>query len=118
MPGRVKLAGVPEDAVALRSDTAPVTSIDLAPTAKDLEMAARRDKFAPVTGLSAMLGIKPPPSRGSAPRRVGAVFPSGAEADVPAWESVAGGGYVTHFRITSTGAKGIRAKLIDRKSVG
>ena len=112
MPGRVKLAGVPEDAVTLRSDTAPVTRIDLALTAKDLEMAARRDKFAPVTGLSALLGIKPPPIRGSAPRRVGAVFPTGIEAIVPAWELVADGGYVTQFRITSAGAKGIRAKLI------
>lgn len=113
MPGRVKLSGVPDEKVTLRSGTAPVTSLDLAPTAKQLEMAAASSKYAqPKTaGLAAVLGIKAPPVRGAAPRRVGPVFPSGADARVAAWESVKGG-QVTHFRITSSGAKGIRAKLV------
>ncbi|MCY7386786.1 MAG: S1 family peptidase [Burkholderiales bacterium] len=112
MASRVKLSGVPDEKVSLRSNTAPVTRIDLAPSASQLEIAARSDKFAPVPGLAALLGIKPPPVRGSAPMRVGSMFPSGVEATVAKWEPIASGGFVTHFRITSAGAKGIRAKLL------
>lgn len=114
MPGRVKLSGVPDERVTLRSSTAPITSIDLAPSAKQLAIAAENSKFAQpkVTGLSAMLGIKTPPVRGSAPRRVGSVFPSGVEASVAKWQQVNEGGYATHFRVTSAGAAGIRTKIM------
>ncbi len=113
MPSRVKLSDVPVDAVTLRSSTAPVTSIELAPSAKQLEMAAQSSKFAQakVKGLSALLGIKSPSVQGSAPRRVGSVLPIGADASAAQWEAVADGGRVTHFRITSAGAIGIRVRL-------
>ena len=112
MPGRVKLSGVPEEKVTLRSRSAPVTRIDISPSAAQLAQAAQRSKHAPVAGVAAILGIKSSPERGAAPRRVGSVFPSGVEASVGDWEALATGGNVTHFRITSAGAKGIRAKLI------
>ena len=114
MPGRVTLSGVPVEKVTLRSRTAPVISIDLAPSARRLELAAKSSKFAQpqASGLAAILGIKSPPVRGSAPRRVGSVLPSGVDASVAQWEPVSGGGRATHFRITSAGAKGIRAKLV------
>ncbi len=114
MPSRAILSGVPDERVTLRSTTAPVTSIGIAPTLMQLETAAASSKYATpkVTGMAAILGIKPTPERGSAPERVGSSFPSGAEASVARWEAVAGGGAVTHFHITSLGAKGIRAKLV------
>ena len=111
MPSRVMLSGVPDEMVTLRSSTAPVTRIDLAPSLSQLQTAAAGSKFAPVTGLAAIFGINSP-HRGSAPRRVGSVLPSGAETTSVQWEAVGEGGHVTHFRITSTGAKGIRAKLM------
>ena len=113
MQSRVKLSSVPEERVGLRSSSAPVTEIALAPTAKDFETAAANSKYAQpkASGLSAMLGIKVPPVRGAAPLPLGWVLPSGAEASLAQWEPVAGGGQVTHFRVTSVGAKGIRAKL-------
>ena len=114
MPSRVSLSGVPEERVTLRSISAPVTSIAIAPSVKQLEMAAETSKYAQPkeTGLAAILGIKSPAVRGSSPLRIASVFPSGAEASAVKWESVGGGGYVTHFRITSVGAAGIRAKLL------
>ncbi|MEO8385931.1 MAG: hypothetical protein ABI583_11860, partial [Betaproteobacteria bacterium] len=59
-----------------------------------------------------IFGLKQPPVRGSAPRRVGSVFPSGAEATIVKWQTLPAGGFVTHLRIASTGATGIRAKLL------
>ena len=114
MPSRVTLSGVPEEKVTLRSSTAPVTSISLAPTANELGIAALGNRFqqSGVTGMAGILGLKSPPVRGLAPRRVGAVFPGGVDANVTQWEAVRGGGRLTHFRITSAGAKGIRAKLV------
>ncbi len=114
MPSRVSLSGVPEERVTLRSTSAPVTSIAIAPSVKQLEMAAETSKYAQPkeTGLAAILGIKSPAVRGSSPLRIASVFPSGAEASAVKWVSVGGGGYVTHFRITSVAAKGIRAKLL------
>jgi len=112
MPSRVKLGGVPEDSVSLRSTTAPQTSIDLLPTASDLALAAQRSKFAPASALATILGINQQPARGSAPRRVGSVFPSGADATVVKWQPLPEGGFVTHFRISSLGAMGIRARLL------
>ena len=114
MPSRVMLSGVREEKVGLRLIDAPVTSIALATSAKQLAAAASNSKTAQPkeTGLAAILGIKSPPVRGSAPLRVGSVFPSGIDASAPQWVPVSGGGQVTHFRITSTGAKGIRAKLV------
>ena len=44
MSSRVKLGSVPEESVSLRSTTAPQTSVDLAPTAADLALAAQRDR--------------------------------------------------------------------------
>ena len=113
MPSRVTLSGVPEERVTLRSISAPVTSIAIAPSAKQLEIAAQSGKYAQPkeAGLAAILGIKSPAVRGSSPLRIASVFPSGAEARVVNWEAV-GGGYVTQFRITSVGAAGIRAKLL------
>ena len=112
MPGRVKLSGVPDEKVTLRSRSAPVTRIDISPSAAQLAQAAQRSKHAPVAGVAAIDGIKSPPVRGASPRRVGSVFASGVEARVGDWQALATGGNVTHFRITSAGAKGIRAKLI------
>ena len=114
MPGRVMLSGVPEEKAGLRSSVAPVTGIALAPNATQLAAAAGSSKYVQPkeTGLAAILGIKSPPVRGAAPLRVGSVFPSGVDASVPQWVPVSGGGQVTHFRITSVEAKGIRAKLV------
>ena len=112
MPSRVKLSGVPEDNVTLRSITAPQTNIELVPTAADLALAAQRSKFAPASALATSLGIKQQPVRGSAPRRVGSVFPSGVDSTVVKWQPLPEGGYVTHLRISSRGAMGIRARLL------
>ncbi len=113
MPSRATLSGVPEERITLRSISAPVTTIEIAPSAKQLATALLSSKYAQPkeTGLAAILGIKSPAVRGSSPLRIASVFPSGADASAVKWESV-GGGYVTHFRITSAGAKGIRAKLL------
>ena len=112
MSSRVKLGSVPEESVSLRSTTAPQTSVDLAPTAADLALAAQRSKFAPASTLATIFGIKQTPVRGSAPLRVGSVFPSGAEATLVKWQALPEGGFVTHLRITSAGAMGIRARLL------
>ncbi len=114
MSSRVKLGSVPEESVSLRSTNAPLTSIDLAPTASDLALAAKRSKFAPAPAstLATIFGIKQPSVRGSAPHRVGSVFPSGVEATVVKWQALPEGGFVTHLRITSAGAMGIRARLL------
>ena len=113
MQSRVKLSSVPEERVTLRSSSAPVTEISIAPTAKQLAVAAANSKYAQpkATGLSEILGIKAPPARGALPVRVASLFPSGTDASLALWVAVDGGGYATHFRITSTGALGIRARL-------
>ena len=71
MPSRVMLSGVPEEKVGLRLIDAPVTSIALATSAKQLAAAASNSKYAQPkeTGLAAILGIKSPPARGSADRK-------------------------------------------------
>ena len=111
MRSRMKLSGVPDEAVTLRSRTAPLTRVDLAPSAAQLDMAAQSDKFATASGLSVLLGVKAPSALGSQPVRVGSVFPSGTEATIAQWQAVQGG-HITHIRITSAGAKGIRARLV------
>ena len=112
MSSRVKLGSVPEESVSLRSVTAPMTSIDLTPTASDLAQAAQQSKFAPQSTLATIFGIKQTPVRGSAPLRVGSVFPNGAEATVVKWQALPEGGFVTHLRISSAGAMGVRARLL------
>ena len=51
MSGRVKLSGVPDERVTLRSSTAPITRIDLAPSAKQLAIAAANSKFPQSSGI-------------------------------------------------------------------
>ena len=111
MPSRVKLSGVPEERVTLRSQTAPITSINLAPTAEQLQAAGQK-KVVSVPSIASILGLNEDTVRRPVPLAVGAVFPSGVGARVVDWEPVAGGGHVTHFRITSLGAQGIRARLM------
>ncbi len=113
MPSRVQ-PGKANDAIAkvmLRSISAPVMDVSIAPSGKHLAEAAEntssREDLPP---LAKVLGIKPPP-KPSAPRRVGSVFPSNVESRIVQWETQADGSHVTHLRITSAGAQGIRAKL-------
>ena len=87
--------------------------VRIAPSSKQLTEAAQSASFrdAEVPPLAKALGIKPPPPRPSAPRRVGSVFPSNADSQSVQWESLADGGHVTHIHLTSVGALGIRARL-------
>ncbi len=95
----------------LRSISAPVMEVRIAPTGKQLldaaESSSRSENLSP---LAKALGIKPPP-RPSAPRRVGSVFPANADSRIVQWETLTDGSHVTHIRISSGGALGIRAKL-------
>lgn len=116
MPSRVQAAGAQVvQQVPLRSLTAPVMDVRIAPSAKQLRDAAQSASVnesvaAPAVTLSKILGIKPPP-KPSAPRRVGSVFASGMTSQAVQWETQGDGTSVTHLRITSSGAFGIRAKL-------
>lgn len=98
--------------VTLRSFTAPIMDVRIAPSSKQLVEAAQSASYreGAVPPLAKALGIKPPPDP-SAPRRVGSVFPSNMESRPVQWERLADGTSVTHIRITSAGAFGIRAKL-------
>ncbi|MEO8101804.1 MAG: hypothetical protein ABI790_04720, partial [Betaproteobacteria bacterium] len=93
----------------LRSSEAPVMEVRIAPTRKQLVDAAQgipsRDGDA---GMPA--GTLPPPGP-STPRRVGTVFPSNADGQIVQWQTLPDGGLLTHVRITSVGARGIRARL-------
>jgi lysyl endopeptidase len=110
MGSRVQ-GGMTASKQSLRSVTAPVMSVSISPDRQQLLEAAQSEAFREgIPPLAKALGIVPPRSP-SAPRRVGSVFPSNAEARVVQWETQSDGSYVTHLRISSTGALGIRAKL-------
>ncbi|MEP7157305.1 MAG: hypothetical protein ABI905_16100, partial [Betaproteobacteria bacterium] len=111
MPSRVQ-AGASAPPVTLRSSTAPEMEVRIAPTSKQLLEAAQSASLGEnvAAPLAKILGVKPPP-RPAAPRRVGSVFASNTESRSVQWETQADGNSVTHIRITSTGALGIRAKL-------
>ncbi len=111
MPGRSQ-PGQPAPAVTLRSVTAPVMSVRIAPTRQQLLEVAQAEAFGDggVPPLAKVLGIVPPRSP-SAPVAVGAVFASRAAPQVAQWEAQADGSRVTHIRIQSDGALGIRARL-------
>ena len=111
MPSRVQSEAM-APAVTLRSATAPIMDVRIAPTSKQLLEASQSASLAESapTPLAKILGVKPPP-RPSAPRRVGSVFPSNVESRSVQWERQADGSNVTHIRISSAGAFGIRAKL-------
>ncbi|MBL8522778.1 MAG: hypothetical protein JNN20_03715 [Betaproteobacteria bacterium] len=97
--------------VTLRSVTAPVMDVRIAPSKQQLLESAQSEAFRDgIPPLAKALGIVPPRSP-SAPRRVGSVFPSSADAQTVQWETQADGSFVTHIRISSAGALGIRAKL-------
>ena len=86
--------------------------VHIAPSSKQLLEAAqglsgREDQASP---LAKALGIKPR-QRPSAPRRVGSVFAANVESEAIQWERQADGSQVTHIRIRSVGALGIRARL-------
>lgn len=111
MPSRVHDAS-PEQWLTLRSSDAPQLHVKIAPTGKQLFEAAQNASFAEGTALplAKMLGIKPPPNP-AAPRRLGSVFPSNAAGQFVQWQELNDHSYVTHIRVTSVGAKGVRAKL-------
>ena len=111
MPGRVHQGSVPAR-VTLRSLSAPVTDVTIAPSSEQLIDAARRasSRDGKSPPLTKVLGIKPP-QRPSAPRRVGSVFAPNTDNPRVRWEQLADGSHVTHIRITSSGALGIRARL-------
>ncbi|MBL8514616.1 MAG: trypsin-like peptidase domain-containing protein [Betaproteobacteria bacterium] len=94
-----------------RSDTAPVTEVAIAPTAKQLADKAVEASYGkssvPVAAKILGIGRTPEPL---APLRVGAIFESGKQAFAPEWETQKHG-FVTQARIVSKGAKGIRAKI-------
>ena len=94
-----------------RSQTAPVTEVAIAPTAKQLADKAMEASYgkAEVPLASKILGIGRMPEP-LAPLRVGAIFESGQPPLSPEWEGVKQG-FVTQVRIVSSGAKGIRAKI-------
>lgn len=111
LPGRLNV-GEDVAPVRLKAKSAPVMEVSIAPTDKQLAAAAQQAAFGgqPVPPLAKALGIKPPP-RPAAPRRVGTVFSDIPQPSSVQWERQAGGGNITRLRITSSGAKGIRAKL-------
>jgi hypothetical protein len=96
----------------LRSMTAPVADVAIAPTARQLAEAAQTAAFGdnPVPPLAKVLGVKPPP-RPAAPRRVGSVFAPATQAFVAQWEPQTNGSNISHVRVTSAGALGIRVRL-------
>lgn len=104
--------GMPAAPVALRSLDAPTMEVLIAPSARQLADAALESAYGAdgVPSLARILGIKPP-ERPAAPRRVGSVFPANHAASVAQWQLFADGTYVTHVKITSVGALGIRARL-------
>lgn len=111
LPGRDVAIDVAPPA-RLRSMTAPATDVAIAPTARQLAEAAQSAAFGgnPMPPLAKVLGIKPP-ERPAAPRRVGSVFPSATAAFTVQWEPQVNGSNITHVRVTSAGALGIRARL-------
>ena len=110
MPGR--FAVTPETPrQLLRSLTAPVHDVSIAPTAQQLAAAAATAEFGEgLPPLAKILGLKPP-RKPAAPMRVGAVFSANHADTVAQWERQLDGSYVTQLRVSSAGAKGIRAKL-------
>ena len=110
MPGRLATT-LETPRQSLRSLTAPVYDVSIAPTAQQLAAAAARAEFGErLPPLAKILGIKPP-RKPAAPTRVGSVFPVQHAATVVQWEQQRDGSNVTHIRVTSSGAKGIRARL-------
>ncbi len=111
MPSRVHMAPAVERTM-LRSVSAPSRDVRIAPTSKQMLEAAQNASFAEgiAPPLSQVLGFNRSkiPFR---PRRVGSVFPSNTIGQMVQWERLADGSHVTHIRITSVGAHGIRAKL-------
>lgn len=110
MPERV-MAAATEARVGFRSSSAPVHAIGIAPSAKQLAdraIEASYGKSATPT-MAKILGL-PRERQPIQPVRVGSVFASGEALRVPQWE-VHRDGVLTHFRVTSAGAKGIRAKV-------
>lgn len=98
--------------VGFRSASAPLTHVGIAPSAKQLADRAIEASYgkAQVPAIARALGL-PSAERPGQPMRVGSVFESGAPAAVPQWEILREGA-VTHFRVSSSGAKGIRARLV------
>ena len=111
MPSRIYQGPVTAK-VTLRSRSAPVMDVRIAPSSRQLIEAAQSagSREGEVPLLAKMLAIKPPPSP-SAPRRVGSVFPANVDSQLVQWQRLGDGGHVTHIRITSAGALGIRARL-------
>ena len=107
---RVMLGGVPEEKVGLRSQTAPITRIVLRPSTKDLADALATSESGE-EGVLFNPDQKSTVTRAAKPMRLGPVLASNVPAREVAWEVAAKGGSVTHFAITSEGAKGVRAKL-------
>lgn len=105
--------GLPSAPVSLRSTEAPAMEVRIAPTLRQLADAALESAYGAdgVPPMAKLLGLKPP-EKPSAPRRVGSVFPANHAATVAQWQLFADGTYVTHLKITSAGALGIRAKLL------
>ncbi len=111
MPSRINHASAPVK-VTLRSASAPLLDVRIAPGSRQLLEAAQSAAFSEgtVPPPAKSLGILAPRTP-SLPLRVGAVLPSAIEALVPRWESQPDGSHVSHIRITSVGAQGIRARL-------
>ena len=111
MPSRLQVSPVAER-TTLRSQTAPLRDVRIAPTNKQMIEAAQNASFPEgvVPPIAQVLGIKRPKDP-FGPRRVGSVFPSNAIGQIAQWERLADGSHVTHIRITSVGAQGIRTKL-------
>ena len=111
MPSRVQ-TGQAMERVALRSTSAPVMAVSIAPSAKELLASAQADlnQAGGTAPLAKVLGIKAPHGP-AVPLRVGAVLASKAAPQVAQWESQTDGSYITHIRIASANARGIRARL-------
>ncbi len=111
MKGRV-MVGEETPVLGFRSETAPITRVAIVPSAKQLADNAVEASYgkAPVPIAARILGIGKAPEP-LAPQRVGAIFGSDAPAFSPEWQ-VLKEGFVTHARIESKGAKGVRAKLL------
>lgn len=112
MPSRVHDA--PASArLTLRVPDAPVMDVRIAPSSKQLFEAAQNASFAEggAPPLAQVLGIKLRPRNPVAPRRVGSVLPAQSRGQALQWQTLSDGSRVTHIRITSVGAKGVRAKL-------
>ncbi|MBL8511048.1 MAG: hypothetical protein JNM52_05330, partial [Betaproteobacteria bacterium] len=116
MPSRALESALPSEpltALKLYSTDAPSRDIRIAPTAKQLAQAAADSRSGPggVKTVGEQLGLRKA-NLPAVPLRVGSVFSAKMPKSELSWQPLSATESVTHLRVSSEGAMGIRARLV------